>query len=159
MPLNAFKALMDAGFALEKLRIEFLFRMVELTFANIQSMKERVLRLNALCGKQAYPPYPTQPGAQGVAQLADIQAKYLSNCGDSYVKEARNLVQAAFLTQNELMYWTDRMVVGWSELTPELEQPSESDSPSFTDQRPAPRRPEAMRMRKALSFMKPSASF
>jgi hypothetical protein len=123
MVLNYFNALMDAGLELEKLRADFFYRMIVLTLANLQGMEARSLRLKSLCGKPPLPPYPSLSGAQGVTQLADAQAKYLENCGDAYIKEARNLVQAAFLTQSELMDWTDRMLVGWSKLAPEVNPP------------------------------------
>ena len=125
MVLNSFKALMEPSLELEKLRAEFVYRMVVLTLASLQGMEERFLRLNSLCGKPTLPPYSSTPGTRSVAQLADIQARYLENCGDAYMKEARNFAQAAFLTQSELLDWTDRMFVGWSKLVPELKQASE----------------------------------
>ena len=120
MVSDAIKTLMEAGLELEKLRAEFFYRMMMLTLANLQGIEERTQRLNLLCGKPPFPSYPSLPGAQGVAQLADVQAKYLSSCGNAYMKEARNLAQAAFLTQNELMDWADRMLVSWSKLAPEI---------------------------------------
>lgn len=160
MVLDSLKTLMDDGFALEELRTEFFFRMVVLTLATIQGIEQRTLRMNAICGKLPLPPHPLQPGKLGVAQLADVQAKYLSSCGDVYVKEVRNLTQAAFLTQDELMDWRSRMMEGWVKIAFPFRRSAESkDVKTEADQKPLSRRREAIRMRNALSFMKPSASF
>lgn len=107
---------MKAGLELEQLRIEYYHRMVLLSIAGLQGMKQRHLRLNSQCSELKLFQYRGIPDIKTGIQLADAQSKFLFECGEACIKEARNVAQAAMLTHDEVMSWNDRFVDGWSKL-------------------------------------------
>jgi hypothetical protein len=113
MSRESLKALMEAGLELEQLRIKYYHRMVLLGIASLQGMEQRNLRLNSQCNEPKLFQYHGIPDLEGVIQLANEQSKFLSECSEACIKEARNVTQIALLTQQELTTWNDQLVSGW----------------------------------------------
>jgi hypothetical protein len=120
MNRESLKALMEAGLELEQLRIEYYHRMVLLGIASMQGMEQRNLRLNSQCNEPKMFQYRGIPDIEGVIQFANAQSKFLSECSEACIKEARNVTQVALLTQDELVTWNDRLISGWLKLAAPL---------------------------------------
>ena len=108
-----YKAFWDNWINVERIRAEFLYRMLVLTNAALRSSGERASRLNAHCNEPVIKQFREFTGTEGLSDLADAQVKLVSECSEACLKEARNATQAALLTQEELGIWNDRMLTSW----------------------------------------------
>ncbi len=113
---------------LERTHAEFVNRLATLANATFKSNKERAVRLNEYCGHPPLPDLLKLFNILMVAEAANTQTKFILECGEAYIEEARNIIQIMLLTRAELWSWTDRFYKAWLELTNSFAFPASDSS-------------------------------
>jgi hypothetical protein len=104
---------------LSALWIDFQARWIVLGLASLTSVNQLVERAGATCVKPISKSMSVNGQPLTEAQMNSVQA-----CGEQWVEDYRNLLQANILMQWELNDWSDQLTEAWLDVLKPGEEPA-----------------------------------